>query len=67
MELIEKADVIDKILQMHKNNSEENKELVSTNGRSLDKNLVHDSEAREYTKKVYKKSFDKKKQIDQKN
>lgn len=37
------------------------------NGRSLDQNLVFDKEAREYTKKVYKKSFDKKKSIDLRN
>ena len=37
------------------------------NGRSLDQNLAFDKEAREYTKKVYKKSFEKKKSIDLKN
>lgn len=37
------------------------------NGRTLDKNLAYDKQAREYTKKVYKKSFEKKKSIDQKN
>jgi len=37
------------------------------NGRSLDQNLAFDKEAREYTKKVYKKSFDKKKSIDLRN
>ena len=41
--------------------------MVSTNGRSLDKNLANDKEAREYTKKLYKKSFDKKRLIDLKN
>ena len=46
---------------MHKKNSNENQDLVSTNGRSLDENLANNSEAREYTKKVYTKSFDKKK------
>lgn len=40
---------------------------MSTNGRTLDKNLAYDKEAREYTKKSYRKSFDKKKQIDLKN
>jgi hypothetical protein len=33
----------------------------------LDKNLAFDNIAREYTKKVYRKSFDKKKSIDLKN
>jgi hypothetical protein len=37
------------------------------NGRTLDQNLAFDKEAREYTKKVYKKSFDKKREIDLKN
>lgn len=46
VELIQRVDVIDKILQMHKEHSEENTELASTNGRSLDKNLAYDKEAR---------------------
>ena len=52
---------------MHKKTSEENTDLVSTNGRTLDGNLAYDQEAREYTKKVYKKSFDKKRMIDRRN
>ena len=36
-------------------------------GRTLDKNLAYDKQAREYTKKVYKKSFEKKRSIDLKN
>ena len=67
IELIQRADMIDKILQIHKTTAQENTQLVSLNGRSLDQNLVFDKEAREYTKKVYKKSFDKKKSIDLKN
>lgn len=59
--------MIDKILQIHKTSAQENTELVSLNGRSLDQNLAFDKEAREYTKKVYKKSFEKKKSIDLKN
>ena len=42
IELIQKADVIDKILKMHKKTSEENTDLVNTNGRTLDQNLVSD-------------------------
>lgn len=52
---------------MHKEQTEENTQIVSLNGRSLDKNLAYDKQARQYTKKVYKKSFDKKKSIDLKN
>jgi hypothetical protein len=37
------------------------------NGRTLDSGLVNDKQAREYTKKLYKKCFDKKKEIDSKN
>jgi hypothetical protein len=40
---------------------------VNLNGRSLDSSLAFDTVAREYTKKVYKKSFEKKKSIDLKN
>lgn len=46
---------------------EQNQELVNTNGRTLDSELIQDKDAREYTKKVYKKSFDKKRLIDLKN
>ena len=40
---------------------------MSLNGRILDSSLIHDKEAREYTKKVHKKNFNKKKEIDLKN
>lgn len=59
--------MIDKILKIHEENAKENQELVNTNGRSLDSALITDKDAREYTKKVYKKSFDKKRLIDLKN
>jgi uncharacterized protein YllA (UPF0747 family) len=67
LELINRVDMINKVLEFHKQQTEENSELVNLNGRTLDKNLVFDKEAREYTKKVYKKSFEKKKSIDLKN
>lgn len=59
--------MVEEILKMHKKNSDDNQDLVSTNGRALDDNLVLDKEAREYTKKVHKKNFEKKKEIDSKN
>ena len=55
VELMSKGDWIEKILLMQKKKTEENTELVNLNGRTLDSNLVHDKEAREYTKKVHKK------------
>ena len=62
-----KGDWIEKILEMQKKKTNENTELVNLNGRILDSSLVHDKEAREYTKKVHKKNFNKKKEIDLKN
>ena len=52
---------------MHKKSSEQNAELVNSNGRSLDKHLIDDEEAREYTQRKHKKDFEKKKSIDLKN
>lgn len=42
-------------------------EKISYNGRTLDDGLMSTDEAKEYTQKKYKKSFDKKKEIDSKN
>ena len=67
VELISKGDWIEKILKMQKEKTDENTELVNLNGRILDSSLIHDKEAREYTKKVHKKNFTKKKEIDLKN
>ena len=39
--------LIDKVKVLHKKNSEENTELVKMNGRTLDKNLMNNKEARE--------------------
>ena len=40
---------------------------MKLNGRILDSHLVQDKNAREYTKKIYRKHYDKKKEIDAKN
>ena len=53
--------MIDKLLESQKQKTDENTEIVNTNGRALDSNLAFDKEAREYTKKIYRKCFDKKK------
>ena len=42
-------------------------EKISYNGRTLDNGLMNTDQAKEYTQKKYKKSFDKKKEIDSKN
>ena len=67
LELIEKEEMMGEFLLMHKKSSEENASLVHSNGRSLDKQLIEDEEAREYTKRKHKKDFEKKKSIDEKN
>lgn len=59
--------MLDQLLQMQKENVEENQEFLETNGRSLDESLIHDKDAREYTKKVYRKSFAQKRLIDLRN
>lgn len=66
-ELMEKANLLDQLLKMHKENADENQEFIETNGRSLDESLIHDKDAREYTKKVYRKSFAQKRLIDLRN
>jgi len=40
---------------------------ISYNGRTLDEGLMSTEEAKEYTQKKHKKSFEKKKEIDSKN
>lgn len=47
--------------------TDRNIESISYNGRILDNELMSSNEAKEYTQKKYKKSFDKKKEIDSKN
>ena len=47
--------------------TDENTDYISLNGRTLDNGLLKSEEAKEYTQKKYKKSFDKKKEIDSKN
>lgn len=37
-----KADLVEKILELHKEKVDENTELVNTDGRILDSNLIHD-------------------------
>ncbi len=55
------------MLAYQKQVTEENIDFISLNGRTLDSGLLKSEEAKEYTQKKYKKSFDKKKEIDSKN
>lgn len=55
------------MLKEQKDMTLENIDLVNLNGRTLDGGLVNSQEAREYSQKKYKKSFDKKKEIDSRN
>lgn len=49
------------MLSYQKTVTDENIDMVSLNGRTLDNGLLKSNEAKEYTQKKYKKSFDKKK------
>lgn len=55
------------MLTYQKSVTDENIDIISLNGRTLDNGLLKSEEAKEYTQKKYKKSFDKKKEIDSKN
>ena len=65
--LREKTQIVESILHTHQLSAEENSDHIKTNGRILDSHLVNNKEAREYTKKNYKKDYAKKKEIDLKN
>jgi hypothetical protein len=67
LELIDKREILEKLLAYQKQVTEENIDFISMNGRTLDSGLLKSEEAKEYTQKKYKKSFDKKKEIDSKN
>jgi len=67
LELIDKREILEKLLAYQKQVTEENIDFISLNGRTLDSGLLKSEEAKEYTQKKYKKSFDKKKEIDSKN
>ena len=64
---MDKQEVIEKLLNFQKGVVEENIDYISYNGRTLDKGLMSSDHAKEYTQKKYKKSFDKKKEIDSQN
>ena len=55
------------MLSYQKTVTEENIDFISYNGRTLDSGLLKSEEAKEYTQKKYKKSFEKKKEIDSQN
>jgi len=55
------------LLAYQKQVTEENIDFISLNGRTLDSGLLKSEEAKEYTQKKDKKSFDKKKEIDSRN
>ncbi len=67
LELIDKREILQKLLTYQKSVTDENIDFISLNGRTLDSGLLKSEEAKEYTQKKYKKSFDKKKEIDSKN
>ena len=67
LELIDKREILEKLMAYQKQVTEENIDFISMNGRTLDSGLLKSEEAKEYTQKKYKKSFDKKKEIDSKN
>lgn len=66
--LIDKKLILQKFLAEQKVLTHQNTDYITCyNGKNLDKNLLKDKEAREYTNKIYKKEFEKKKIIDSKN
>lgn len=67
LQLLDKKDILQKLLTYQKSVTDGNIDKISYNGRILDNGLMGNEEAKEYTKKIHKKSFDKKKQIDSRN
>ena len=61
LEMIDKREIIEKMLNFQKSVTEQNIDYISYNGRTLDSELIKNEEAKEYTSKKHKKSFDKKK------
>jgi hypothetical protein len=62
LELIDKREILEKLLNFHKAKTGENMEYVqSFNGRNLDNKLIKNEEAKEYTQRKHKKEFGKKK------
>lgn len=67
LELVDKKELLERMLAYQKSVTDSNIDKISYNGRILDSGLMGNEEAKEYTQKKYKKSFDKKKEIDSKN
>ena len=67
IELIDKREIIEKILTMQKQETQEKTDIISLNGRTLDTPLLKSEQARQLTKKEYRKEFDRKKKIDLRN
>ena len=65
--MVDKKELLEKMLAYQKGLVDSNIDKISYNGRILDSGLMGNEEAKEYTQKKYKKSFDKKKEIDSKN
>jgi hypothetical protein len=57
LELIDKRELIEKILEYQKSVIEKNIDLVSYNGRTLDNELIKVEGAKELTQKKHKKDF----------
>jgi hypothetical protein len=67
LELIDKRELLDKILRFQAEVTEENIEIIKLDGRTLDSELMKSEKAKEYAQPQYRKSFDKKKEIDSRN
>ena len=65
--MIDRKELLEKMLTYQKGVTEENTELISYGGRTLDSELLKMGEAKEYTQRKHKKDFVKKKEIDSKN
>ena len=65
VELIDKREILEKMLNLQRAKTGENMEYVqSYNGRSLDNKLIKTDAAKEYTSRKHRKDFGKKKEID---
>ena len=65
--LIDRKEVLEKMLSYQKGVTDENTEMISYGGRTLDSELLKMGEAKEYTQRKHKKDFEKKKEIDSRN
>lgn len=57
IELMDRREILQKLLTYQKAVTDENIDYISYNGRTLDSELLKTEEAKEYTQKKHKKSF----------